>query len=351
MRSWARGIAGMACAGGLVLAAAGCGGQDGGDDSGRARAARAGRPAAGVVTRAQADRLIDRYEKINNRANKTSDPKVLSRAEAGPLFQESKATYRLQKNWTRKRLAEYRESFRYVNREYYIPRKGTADWFVTVAYSRNPGGKKSKYPGILVMEKKAAGWRMVAGSYSDSAWTPRLAKDKDGFALPVTDPDKKIGALAPSRLSDALLDLYDDAGPTEATGFRSSAATRWIRKVPRTQNKLLSPAGEAVFSRGETAHEEVHALRTRDGGALAVFTTQVREHDRGTQLSATIHPSDDMKVYAGPSSRPSFFVDWLHQSSAYLPPKGTAKLLGSEYTMTGAAPGTDENGRMPGVNS
>ncbi|WP_369202709.1 hypothetical protein [Streptomyces sp. PU-14G] len=354
MHSWARGTAGLACAGSLVLAAAGCGSNSAQDGSGRggAKAKDAkGRPATGVVTRAQADKLFDRYERINNRANKHADAKEISQAEAGSVYEESKATFRLQKNWKKKRLAEYKEPFNYVDREFYIPRKGTADWFVMVAHSKSPGQKKNTYPGIFVMQKKSQGWRLVAASYSDTTKIPRIAKDEDGFAQPVTDPDKKRGALAPSGLSDALLDLYTEEGATKSTGFATSKATRWIRKVPQTQNKLLNPYAEAVFSRGEPDEEQLHALRTSDGGALALFSTQVREHDRGTQVTATIHPSDEMKVYVGETERPSFFVDWLHQSSAHLPPHGQARLLSSEYIMTGAAPGTDAEGRMPGVTS
>ncbi|MGY1439086.1 hypothetical protein [Streptomyces reniochalinae] len=354
MHSWARGTAGLACAGSLVLAAAGCGGSDSARDAagGGAKAADAeDRPARGVVTRAQAGKIFDRYERINNRANKHSDAKVISQAEAGPLYQESKATFRLQKNWKKKRIEEYKEPFNYIDRKFYIPRKGTADWFVMVAHSKSPGQKKNTYPGIFVMQKKSQGWRLVAASYSDTTKIPRIAQDKDGFAQPVTDPDKKRGALAPSGLSDALFDLYSEEGATESTGFASSKATRWIRKVPKTQNKLLSPYAEAVFSRGESGDEQLHALRTSDGGALALFSTQVREHDRGTQATATIHPSGEMKVYVGETGRPSFFVDWLHQSSAHLPPHGKARLLSSEYIMTGAAPGTDSEGRMPGVTS
>ncbi|MBO8188738.1 hypothetical protein [Streptomyces spirodelae] len=355
MKSAVRGIAGLACAGSLVLVAAGCGGGSAKDAKGGTGAKADGKEqsaAVGVVSRAQAAKLIDRYEKVNNRANKNSDPKLLSTVEGGAVFQQSKATFKMQKNWTAKRRAEYREPFTYVDRKYYIPRKGTADWFAMVAYSQGPDGKKGKFPGILVMEKqKGGGWKMVTATYSETKKLPRLAKDKDGFAVPVTNTAKKAGALAPDSLSDSLLDLYTEQVTPEG-GFRPSKTTKWISKIPKTQNKLLNPHGAAEFSRGESTHESVYALRTRNGGSLAVFSTEVREHDRGTQLTATIHPSDKMKVYVGETSgAPAFFVDWLHISSAYIRPQGRPHLLGSEYEMTGAAAATDADGNMPGADS
>ncbi|MFE9390853.1 hypothetical protein [Streptomyces sp. NPDC006784] len=354
MKNAVRGISGMACASTLVLMVAGCGGGSGTDSvasSAEPADKEEHKPAVGVVTRAQADKLVDHYEKVNNKANKNSDPRLLSTVEGGAVFEQSKATYKMQKNWTAAERADYRKPFHYVDRKFYLPRKGTADWFAMVAYSKNAGEKKKgKYPGILIMEKQGGDWKMVAGSYSESTWLPRLAKDEKGFVEPVSDTAKKAGALSPDALPDELLDLYTEQGSTR-DGFRTSKTTESLRKIPGRQNKLLNPHGEAVFNRGEPTHEKVHALRTEDGGVFAVFSTEVREHDRGTQVTATIHPSDSMKVYVGDTSAPSFFVNWLHLSSAYLPSKGRPKLLGTEYEMTDAAAGSDRNGRMPGTGT
>ncbi|MFG3259676.1 hypothetical protein [Streptomyces sp. NPDC048172] len=361
MKSSARGrLAGLACASGIVLMVTACGGSDGdsgsGSGSGAESADKKKRAApAGVVTEKRAGEILDRYERVNSKANKNSDPKLLSTVEGGAVFEQSKATYKMQKNWSQKEIREYREPFVYVDRKFHIPKKGAADWFAVVAHSKNPGKKKGKYPGILIMEKQSdGGWKMVAGSYSDSKWLPRIAKDKDGFAVPVTDTAKKTGAVAPDGLSDDLLELYTAEGSTAATDFAESATTRWIRKIPKEQDRLLSPHGEAEFSRGEATHEKIHALKTEDGGSLSVFSTQVREHDRGTSSIASVTPSDSMKVYLeSGSAMPSFFVDWIHQSSAYIPPKSSVKvrLLGSEYDMTDAKPGSGMNGDMPGTDT
>jgi len=355
MKSAVRGMAGIACASSLALLAAGCGGSSKEDSTGGGSGKgddEKHSAAVGVVSQAQADKLIDHYEKINNKANKSSDPKLLSTVEGGAVFQQSKATFKVQKTWSAKDRAEYRNPFRYVDRKFYIPRKGTADWFVMVAHSKSPGEKKGKYPGILIMEKQKSGdWKMVTAGYSETKKLPRLAKDKGGFAVPVTNTAKKTGAQSPDSLSDSLLDLYTGQGAS-GSGFRPSKTTKWIRKIPKAQNKLLSPYGAAEFSRGEPTHEKAYALRTANGGSLAVFSTEVREHDRGTQVTATIHPSDKMKVYVGDTSgAPAFFVDWLHISSAYIRPQGRPDLLGSEYEMTGAAAATDADGDMPGADS
>ncbi|GAB2806662.1 hypothetical protein [Streptomyces daliensis] len=359
MRNSARGLAGVACAGSLVLVMAGCGGDSGGGSesgSGSGSASDGGRGAApaGVVTKAKAAKLVDRYEKVNSQANEKSDPKLLSTVEGGAVFEQSKATYKMQKNWSRKEITEYREPFVYVDREYYIPRKGTADWFAVVAHSKNPGKRKGEFPGILIMEKQSDGdWKLVAGSYSETKWMPKFAKDKDGFAVPVSDPAKKTGPMAPEKLSDGLVELYTSQGSTASTGFADSETVTSVRAIPKEQNRLLSPHGEAKFSRGEPTHEEVHALKTADGGLLSVFSTEIREHDRGTSAIASVNPSDSMQVYLGSASAmPSFFVDWLHQTSAYIPPKtGKVRLLGTEYDMTDAKPGAGMNGDMPGTNT
>ncbi|MGW7518950.1 hypothetical protein ACWGJ2_25515 [Streptomyces sp. NPDC054796] len=360
MKNSARGLAGVACVGSLVLVMAGCGGDSGGGSgsgsgSGSASDEKKGAAPTGVVTEAKAAKLIDRYEKVNSQANAKSDPKLLSTVEGGAVFEQSKATYKMQENWSKKEIAEYREPFVYVDREYYIPKKGTADWFAVVAHSKNPGKKKGKFPGILIMEKQSGGdWKMVAGSYSETKWLPKFAKDEDGFAVPVSDPAKKTGPMAPEDLSDALVKLYTSQGSTAATGLADSATVTSVREIPKEQNRLLTPHGEAEFSRGEPTHEEVHALKTADGGSLSVFSTAVREHDRGTSAIASVNPSDSMQVYLdSASAMPSFFVDWLHQTSAYIPPEKTGKvrLLGTEYDMTDAKPGAGMNGDMPGTDT
>ncbi|GAA2093031.1 hypothetical protein GCM10009801_59910 [Streptomyces albiaxialis] len=362
MKSSARGrLAGMACASGMVLLVTACGGADGGSGDGGGSGSGADSAGgkkraapAGVVTTARAGEIVDHYEKFNNQANKESDPKVLSKVEGGAVFEQSKSTYKMQRNWSKKERADYREPFHYVDRRFHIPKKGAADWFMMTAHSKNAGEKKGKYPGILVFERQSGGaWKMVASSYSETKWMPELAEDKDGFAVPLPDTAKKTGPMAPDGLSDALLELYEGT-PSATTRVAESGTTKWIRKVPKEQNRLLSPHGEAEFSRGEPTHEKIHALKTKDGGSLSVFSTHVREHDRGTSAIASVNPSDSMEVYLDSgSSMPSFFVDWLHQTSAYIPPKSSAKvrLLGSEYDMTDAKPGAGTDGEMPGTDT
>lgn len=331
--------------------ATGCAGDaEGGEGSGSGTDGRGKRAApSGVVSKAQADKLIDHYEKVNNEANKKADPGLLSTVEGGALLEQSKADYKQDKNLSKKELKEGREPFFYVDRKVYIPRDRSADWFLTVARSKSAGDKKSKVPALLVMEKQGGKWKMVASGYSEDNRIPRLAEDKDGFVVPA-GKSRKVGEMAPDGLPAAFLELYTSKGSTAATGFRESKTTRWIRKIPKTQNKLLDPYGEAEFSPGETEHEKSYALKTADGGVLAVFNTAVREHDRGTQATATVTPSDAMKAFVGGSPQPSFFVDWLHQSSAYLPKKGKVRLLGSEMQMTDVAAGSTMDGGMPGTD-
>ncbi|MEU6995695.1 hypothetical protein ABZ953_34210 [Streptomyces sp. NPDC046465] len=322
----------------LALTASACS-SDSGDDakSGDDRTA-ADRAPKGVVTQAGAKEIVDNYVKVNNRANAKRDSSVLSAVEGGGLFETSANGYRQDKLRTAKDRADSRKPFSYVNREYVIPSaKSGVTWFALRADTKDSGGTS---PGTsratVVFDKEKGGdWKAVW-----SGWTtkkdpkpPELAKDADGFAVPVADTGKKQGVLSPDQMDDALIALYSG---DEKLGSKvgASETAKWMTQFPLDQNKMLNPGGKSEFKAGKTDHKNVYALRTKESGTLTFFNADVQEYMHTTDPAALITPSPEIASLVGSKkSEMVFLVDYLHQGEAYIPAKGKVSMVTDSWDM------------------
>lgn len=312
----------------------------------------------GVVSAAEAKKIVDEYVKANNRANKKQDPDLLATVEGGALLEQSKAVFQLDELSSAKEKAEARAPFYYVDRKYVIP-TGTS-WFAIRTYERTSEGKKQPRQITVVFDRETKGgaWKAVWSGAVDTKGAPALADDGHGNAVAVTEPSgRKADSTGRSggtgssdtlsRLDDAVIDLYATGGEKAGAQLATTETTKWMTKFPKDQNKMVSPLAKAEYQPGKTPHKKVYALKTKDGGTLAFFNVPVQEYLHGTRPDSSITPSDQMGVFLG-NKKPSlvFLTDYLHQTEAFIPARGTrgtggkgagkTQLLTSEYVMTGS---------------
>ncbi|MGW0719800.1 hypothetical protein ACWD3K_34360 [Streptomyces sp. NPDC002778] len=222
-----------------------------------------------MVTQAATKRVVDTYERVNNRANKAQDEELLHTVEGGQVHEQSKADYATLKTWPKDEQKAYRTAFFYQERTYFIPRRGEATWFAVKAKS-----SYGKRPTTLMIFDRVGGtYKMVMSLYTGNEVSiPRLAVDADGFAQ-VADPTKPVGSLAPDDLTAAVQDLYISGGVNEGKKLAPSEPKEQAVTAHHNSEKNGAADGMATlqFFAEAPAHPRVYALRTADGGVLAAF--------------------------------------------------------------------------------
>ncbi|MFF5371544.1 hypothetical protein [Streptomyces sp. NPDC013187] len=299
-----------------ALALTACGGGTGSDGD----KAAADKP-QGVVSRAEAKKIADHYEQVNNKANATQDEKLLATVEAGQVHAMDKATYTLFETWPDKEQKAYAKPFSYRDRQYVIPEKGTATWFAVRATS----SEDSKSKVLLVFDKTGGTYKMVLSLWADGGEPlPEPALDEHGLAE-VADPGTKVGKLAPADIGAAYEDLLQTGGKKKGTALTSTKPVENAKKTYRRSNKEGAADGMAtkMFFAKPPTDPSVYALRTADGGVLALFPAA---HKQETLLkepyrsNASLVPSNEQSAF-GATRGPLITDVFEGQGIAELTPK------------------------------
>ncbi|MFE9768199.1 hypothetical protein ACFYPC_27400 [Streptomyces sp. NPDC005808] len=262
-----------------------------GSDTGEA--ARASATPQGVVSQATAKKITDNYEKVNNQANAGQDEKLLATVEAGQVYAMDEATYTLFPTWSESDRKAYSKPFYYQDRSYVIPEKGTATWFAVQA-TANEGDHDSV---LLVFDKVDGTYKMVLSLWADDGQPlPKLAVDEHGLAEAV-DPATKVGPLAPAEVGAAYEDLFATGGTKDG---KSLASTELVQQAVKTyQDSSTKGTADGIatkrFFAKTPADTSVYALRTADGGVLAMFPTAHNQESlvkEAYRSSRSLVPSD-----------------------------------------------------------
>ncbi|MFI0140875.1 hypothetical protein [Streptomyces luteogriseus] len=299
-----------------ALALTACGGGTGSDGD----KASAGTP-QGVVSQAEAKKIADHYEQVNNKANAAQDEKLLATVEAGQVYAMDKATYTLVKTWPDKQRKAYAKPFSYRDRQYVIPEKGTATWFAVRATS----SEDSKNSVLLVFDKVGGTHKMVLSLWTDSgAPLPEPALDKHGLAE-VADPGTKVGKFAPSDIGAAYEDLLQTGGRKKGSALASTKPVENAKKTYQRSSKEGAADGMAtkMFFAKSPADPSVYALRTADGGVLALFPAAHKQESllkEPYRSSASLVPSKEQSAFG--ATRGPLITDMFEgQGIAELTPK------------------------------
>jgi hypothetical protein len=313
-----------------VLAAtalSGCGA--GADESSGTDGGGASPTPKGVVTAEVARATMDTYEKVNNKANKVRDSKLLATVEAGQVHEQSLADYKQFKTWSKDDQKGYEEPFAYKSRKYYIPDAGQS-WFAVKATA---DGTKSE--ALMVFDKVDGRFKMVAAVYGDEKTPiPEVAVDRDGLATAV-DPSKRVGTLAPNQLGKAYADLLETGGKKEGRQLATTQATKTYLKYykDRTTRKEASFSTVNYFD-AKPAHPKVYALELADGGVLALFPSAytVEFLHKQFENGMVIIPGETEALYN--SERRAVITDeYQGQALATLSPNGKPMVIAQEDRM------------------
>ncbi|MEV7884264.1 hypothetical protein ACWD3I_37535 [Streptomyces sp. NPDC002817] len=256
-------VLGMAASAALTA----CGG--GGEADGANGDASASAAPQGVLTAKAAASVFANYEKVNNKANAALDEKLLGTVEGGQVYEMDKASYTLVPTFSAKDRKAYAKPFYYRDRRYVIPEKGTGDWFAVQATS----SEDEKSSVLLVFDKVGGTHKMVLSLWADDGEPlPKLAVDQQGLAEAV-DADTEVGKLSPSDVSAAYEDLLATGGKKEGKNLASTKLVKQavgIYKDSSTNGTADGVATKMFFAK-PPADPSVYALRTADGGVLALF--------------------------------------------------------------------------------
>ncbi|MDN0195131.1 hypothetical protein [Streptomyces sp. S.PNR 29] len=283
-----------------------------------------------VVSKQTAQKLVDTYERINNRANKARDEKLLATVEGGQLNEQSRADYEQWATMSQKEQQRYASPFHYTNRTYYLPRSGSATWFAVKAAST--GGTKDE--SMLVFDRIGGAYKLVAAVYAEDEPIPDIAVDQRGFATPV-DTSQKVGALAPDRLGPALADLLETGGKKEGRQLATTEVTKESVKDHRERNKGEDGSWRTLnYFSAKPAHPKTYALRLADGGVLSVFPFAFNAEFLHKQYmhGGVIIPGKTEAVYNA-KRRPVITDEYQGQAMAVLPEQGKPQVIAQEYTM------------------
>ncbi|WP_431983841.1 hypothetical protein [Streptomyces qinglanensis] len=288
--------------------------------------------AQGVISTKKASQLLDHYVSVNNRANAKRDGKLLSTVEGGGLLEQSTADYKQYAAFSKKDKAAYGTPFYYVDRRYYIPRKGVADWFAVSAKLKDREGT-SKERSYLVFDRLDDGpWKIVASVHMKRPVAP--AKDKDGFVQAVSASATQ-GSMAPDKLTDGLQRLYTERD-VSASGLKPNKLARNINKGAWKAVDGVGRGGRLRWIDGGTRYTQVYAMKMRGGQIYSVFNTPVDKSVRVTKPGYNANPDKFQQVYTGKSDAQGIMSAYLHQSSAFIPAKGKPELLTTESILIGA---------------
>lgn len=363
-------------------------------DRGRTSAPSSGPRAHGAVTVAQARRILDRYEKIATRADRTRDAALLAEVAAGNVLERQTAGYRQYNALPQHERAPFARPTDYRSPAFHIP--AGAPWFLVTAtraapapqptvlvFARESGAEsearagrvtraegkrtgegaetaegKRTGQGVETAEGKGTGdgeartegrrrtngaregrtvtrWRLrVALPLQAAGPLPRIATTRSRLA---TEVDATSGSGGPRPrpydVQRAYEDLWQTGGTDEARLLAPNAVTKEARSTYRHRDDELGAEGaRRHFVPVSPRHRDSYALRTADGGVLAVVPLAHEQRLRVTRPDYQITPSDEEAVY-DPAPRSTVISTFHGQALAHLPRQGRPTVLSAKYAL------------------
>ncbi|WP_443276343.1 hypothetical protein [Streptomyces sp. 8N114] len=290
----------------------------------------------GAVTVVQARRILHRYEKVATRADRTRDAALLAGVAAGNVLERSKAGYEQYDALPRHDRAPFAQPIRYRKPEFHIP--AGASWFMVTATRTTPSPQRT----VLVFArehragarngKPATPWRLHAALPLQAGRLPRVATSRAGLATAVTAATKS-GVLRPDDVPGTYEDLWQTGGTDEAAALAPNAVTKEARSTYRHRNDALGAEGaRRRFVPAQPRHRDSYALRTADGGVLAVVPLAHEQRLHVARPGFQLTPSDEEAVY-DPAPRSTVISTFHGQALAHLPRQGRPTVLSAKYAL------------------
>ncbi|WP_327411334.1 hypothetical protein OG458_42110 (plasmid) [Streptomyces sp. NBC_01281] len=278
-----------------------------------------------MVTLSEANRILDKYQTANNCANRTRDPNLLAKIEAGQLFARSKAELEQLATLTNKERQDYGEPFTFRDRTFYLPAGG--NWFAAEATTTG------KNRTVMVFEKSTATggvWKKVASLFPEKP-VPTVVTS-GGVARAASTTAARAG-LTPNGAGVAVEDLFATGGKKQGGLFsRENANVKSILKTYRQRGDDLGRQAKVNFFPASPVHKKVYALHTRSG-VLVVAPLAHNEESLVTNSAFQITPGKVGSVY---DKTPRAVTVDVFQGEAlvFLPSHGKPEILDYRYAQT-----------------
>ncbi|MFC7912447.1 hypothetical protein [Streptomyces sp. NPDC057386] len=278
----------------------------------------------GAVTRAEADQILDHYQEVNNKANKTRDAGLLATVEAGQLYARSKADYEQFDTLSAKEKKEYSTPFYFTRRTFYIP--PTGNWFAAAASTNGTNHT------FMIFEKSAdtgGTWKKVISLFPQQPLpAPQI---KGGLAVPA-DQDTPVGNLAPSGVTNAIEDLFTTGGTKDGSKLsHANDNAKAILKTYKERRDHLGSKATVNFFPITPTHNKTYTLTT-SSGVLAVTALAHKEESLVTNAGLQISPGKRESVYN--KTPRSLVVDSFQgEAVVHLPRQGKPEILDYRYAL------------------
>ncbi|MFJ6837106.1 hypothetical protein [Streptomyces sp. NPDC091209] len=264
-----------------------------------------------MLTKGDANKAVDAYQRVNNQANAKRSASLMARAEGGAALAMDQAYFTQIPALDKKDVAYNLAPFAYVKRTFYIPPASAGtNWFLVRAQGAQlthgkPGKLWSKDIRFLVFKRSGDGWRMVVArdfEGRESAKAPHIALDEAGL-MKVAARGTRIAGTAPAQLPGLVTDLWVTGGrdtPLADTSARRNGSSWYTERADNLD-------GHAWVDYKKTASHagDVFAAKTTDGGALVLSDSAVEETFLAKDLNSYINLGDSDKplVERNPDAR------------------------------------------------
>lgn len=281
-------------------------------------------PPRGVVTRAEAEKILDHYQEINNKANRSRNAALLATVEAGQLYARSKADYEQFDTLSAKDKKQAGEPFTFTQRSFYIP--ATGNWFAAEASTTG------KNHTVMVFEKSADTgdtWKKVISLFPQQSLPAPTTKD--GVAEP-TDANTTVGLLAPANVPDAVEDLFATGGTKDGSKLsHTNDSAKSILTTYKERGNNLGSQATVNFFPATPLHQRVYTLRT-DAGVLVIAPLAHKEESLVKNSGLQITPGKTESVY-NRTPRALVTDDFQGETVVHLPLQGKPEILDYRYAM------------------
>jgi hypothetical protein len=310
-----------------------------------APSAPAAAPGAPAITEAEAQQVLETYNKKNNRANAKLNSKLLKTIETEAAFALDNAVYRIGHKLDPDN-EDPIQAYEWVDPEFHIPAlpEDAEPWFVAEASTDSSPDKRD----LMLFTSKGGGkpWKMALYARLDEP-LPELATDANGAAITV-DPAEAAGLHAAPTDSAEAHAAYLTSGEDspEAAGLDTHEMSQQIVENAGQLQQSFAEADSLERDVTVTDHP-VRALQTADGGAVAFYATKEHASVRTEDSVLTVRTPEvtalgAKDVVVTPSGDEAFLIGmdltWLSVWITAIPAEG-----GGELSVLGA------NGRMANV--
>jgi hypothetical protein len=324
-RRRSRTAAALLCLLTLAPLADACTEREGGAPEARAAGKGVTATAAPAVSQAEARQVLSHYVKVNNQANGARDTTLLGTVEDGAVYERDKAGFQQYVTMAKEARKALAKPFRYTEVHFQLPAR--APWFAAVARI-----DRTERHDLLVFARRGGGWKLTALVHLSES-LPRKSKGPRGAAA-VADAETRSGTLSPDELGDAFTDLYATGGAKEGARLaRGTGPVRGALAVHRRRDEGIGRIGlRKRFAAAIPRHPVIYALRTADGGVLAVVPVAHTAQVTATRRGVDVTPSSVEAIY-NPSVRERITDEQSGQIAGYLPPRGRPRVLGAAYAL------------------